>query len=500
MAGSGNFTLEGMIMSTHPTNHRVLLALVAAVALLLPPAVGAVEGAEPRKPNVLFLAVDDLRPQLGCYGQAQMHSPNIDRLAAGGFRFGRAYCNVPVCGASRASLMTGIRPARNRFVGYDTWAERDAAGITTLNTHFRNHGYYTVSLGKVFHHAKDNLAGWSENPWLPQNTWMGYLLPESQRAWKENREKTKRGRALGPPTEAADVPDNAYADGRLADRAVADLARLAEKDEPFFLAVGFFKPHLPFLAPKKYWDLYPEDEIKLPDNYSRPQDAPDAAIHNWGELRAYAGVPKKGPVSDEMALRLIRGYYACTSFTDAQIGKLLDQLDRLGIADETIVILWGDHGWNLGEHTLWCKHCCFETSMRVPLLVRAPGFDAGKSTDALVEYIDIYPSLCQLAGLPLPEHLDGRSFVPLMKDPGLAWKEAAIGRYGPGDTIRTDRYRFTEYTDKQGKPAARMLYDHQADPDENVNVSEQPESESLNQSLREQLHVGMGKASPRPAR
>jgi len=489
-------------MSPHKIDRRTLLALVAAIvtASVISAARVTAVAAEARKPNVLFIAVDDLRPQLGCYGHTRMHSPNIDRLAGGGFRFGRAYCNVPVCGASRASLMTGIRPARNRFVGYDTWAERDAAGITTLNTHFRNHGYYAVSLGKVFHHARDNLPGWSEEPWLPPNPWMGYLLPESQRAWKENRQKTTRGRALGPPTEAADAPDNDYADGRLADRAVADLARLAEKDGPFFLAVGFYKPHLPFLAPKKYWDLYPEDGIDLPNNYSRPKDAPDAAIHNWGELRAYAGVPKKGPVSDEMARRLIRGYYACVSFTDAQIGKLLDELDRLGIADETIVILWGDHGWNLGEHTLWCKHCCFETSMRVPLLVRAPGFGAGKSTDALVEYTDIYPSLCQLAGLPLPEHLDGRSFVPLMNDPGLAWKDAAIGRYGPGDTIRTDRYRFTEYTDKQGKPIARMLYDHQADPAENVNVSERSESESLNQSLGEQLHAGTGKSSPRQAR
>ncbi|HUT88624.1 MAG TPA: sulfatase [Thermoguttaceae bacterium] len=486
-------------MSTHKIDRRTRLALAAALvaASFFSAACVTAEAAEPGKPNVLFIAVDDLRPQLGCYGHARMHSPSIDRLAGGGFHFRRAYCNVPVCGASRASLMTGIRPARNRFVGYDTWAEKDAAGITTLNTHFRNHGYYTASLGKVFHHAKDNLAGWSEEPWLPENPWMGYLLPESQRAWKENREKTKQGRALGPPTEEADAPDNAYADGRLADRAVADLGRLAEKDGPFFLAVGFYKPHLPFLAPKKYWDLYPADEIKLPGNYSRPKDAPDAAIHNSGELRAYAGVPKEGPVSDEMARRLIRGYYACVSFTDAQIGKLLDELDRLGIADETIVILWGDHGWNLGEHTLWCKHCCFETSMRVPLVVRAPGFVAGKSTDALVEYVDVYPSLCQLAGLPLPEHLDGRSFVPLMNDPGLAWKEAAIGRYGPGDTIRTDRYRFTEYTDKQGKPIARMLYDHQVDPGENVNVSERPESQSLNRSLREQLRARMGKASPR---
>ncbi len=483
-------------MNMHLSDCRFLLAPIASVlvALAMPPIAEAAE--PPDRPNVLFIAVDDLRPQLACYGRTGMHSPNLDRLAASGFRFGRAYCNVPVCGASRASLMTGIRPARNRFVGYSTWAEKDAPGVTTLNTHFRSHGYYTVSLGKVFHHRTDNRAGWSEEPWVPDNPWMGYLLPESRRAWEENRAKTKRGRALGPPTEAADVPDDAYANGRLAERAVADLARLAAKDEPFLLAVGFYKPHLPFLAPQKYWALYPGNQIELPDNYHRPKDAPDVALHNWGELRAYAGVPKKGPVSDAMARRLIHGYYACVSYTDAQIGKLLDELDRLEIADSTIVVLWGDHGWNLGEHTLWCKHCCFETSMHVPLLVRAPGFEPGRSTDALVEYVDVYPSLCDLAGLPLPDHLDGRSFVPFLKDPGLAWKEAAIGRFYSGDTIRTDRHRYTEYTNDRGKLLGRMLYDHRTDPGENVNLSERPETEDLNRRLHRQLHAGMGKPSP----
>jgi iduronate 2-sulfatase len=487
------------MIDTRRSVSRCLWTSVFTMAAVLPLllVVAPTDAADQAKPNVLFIAVDDLRPQLGCYGRQQMHSPNIDRLAAGGFRFRRAYCNVPVCGASRASLMTGIRPARNRFVGYSTWAEKDAPGVTGLHAHFRGHGYHTVSLGKVFHHAADMAPGWCEKPWLPENTWTGYLLPESHAAWKRNQQTTKRGRALGPPVEAADVADDAYADGRLADRAVADLARLSRQHQPFFLAVGFFKPHLPFLAPKKYWDLYPEDQIKLPENYYRPKDAPDAAIHNWGELRAYAGVPNKGPLSDAMARDLIRGYYACVSYTDAQIGKLLDELDRRGLAENTIVILWGDHGWNLGEHTLWCKHCCFETSMHVPLLVRAPGFTDGKSTDALVEYVDIYPSLCELAGLPLPDHLDGRSFVPLMHDPELAWKEAAIGRFYSGDTIRTDRHRFTEYTDNQGRFVARMLYDHHADPNENVNLSEQPENERWNRQLAEQLHAGMGKPSPR---
>ncbi len=267
-----------------PTLRPIILLL--ACGLWMPPAPRLAEAAEAAaKPNVLFIAVDDLRPQLGCYGQDQMVSPNLDRLAAQGIVFRRSYCMVPTCGASRASLMTGIRPARNRFVNYLAWAERDAPGITTLNTHFRNHGYHTISNGKVFHHTKDNVAGWSERPWRPGRAglFLGhYVGPETEAQAKIN----PRGR--GPAYESADVSDETYADGRLARKAVADLRRMKKMDRPFFLAVGFFKPHLPFVAPKKYWDLYAHEEIRLPSNYSRPTDAPHAAIHSWGELRAYA--------------------------------------------------------------------------------------------------------------------------------------------------------------------------------------------------------------------
>jgi arylsulfatase A-like enzyme len=279
----------------------------------------------------------------------------------------------------------------------------------------------------------------------------------------------------------------------VAEKAISDLRRLAKMDKPFFLAVGFFKPHLPFVAPKKYWDLYEREEIQLPETYHRPKDAPDEAIHTWGELRAYAGVPQKGPLSDEMAKDLIHGYYACVSYTDANVGKLLDELERLGLSDKTIVVLWGDHGWNLGEHTLWCKHCCFETSMHAPLIVKAPGIEGSKKTSGLTEFIDIYPSLCELARLPLPEHHQGRSFVPLMKNPDQQWKATAIGRFRNGDTIRTDQYRFTEYTGAKGNFLARMLYDHDADPDEDVNVSEKGDNKQTVESLSNQLHEGMGK-------
>ncbi len=386
-----------------------------------------------KKPNVLFIAVDDLRPQLGCYGHKQMLSPNIDRLGEDGIVFLRSYCQVPVCGASRASLMTGVRPTANRFLGYDTWAEKDLPGALSVAKHFRNNGYHTISNGKIFHHRTDCLDGWSEEPWRPKGAWRNYLLEEN----KKLAEQTSAHK--GPAFENADVPDNAYFDGMVA-------------DNPF-----------------------------------RPKGAPDAALHNWGELRAYHDIPPKGPLSSDMARTLIHGYYACVSYTDAQIGRVLAELDRLGLRDDTVVVLWGDHGWNLGEHGLWCKHCNFETSLHSPLIVRAPGIKAGNRTNALTEYLDIYPSLCELCKLSLPGHLQGKSFVPLLKNPELPWKKAVFSRYFRGDSVKTDRYRYTEWRDKKDKVYARMLYDHSVDWVENVNISERLRSKALVRKLSKML-------------
>lgn len=446
---------------------------------------GLAAAAESRRPNVLFIAVDDLRPQLGCYGHELMKTPNIDRLARQGTLFERSYCMVPVCGASRASLMTGLRPRRNRFVGWQAWAEKDARGITPLNTYFKSHGYYTLSNGKVFHHPEDHAEGWSEPAWRPIIT--SYYVTAVNQAI--HAERSAQGGKRGPATEWADLPEDVYADGQVLNKSLEDLRRLAEIDQPFFLAVGFFKPHLPFVAPQKYWDLYDRNEIRLPETYHRPEGAPKEAIHSWGELRAYSDIPASGPVADETAFRLIHGYYACVSFTDANVGRLLDELDRLGLSENTIVMLWGDHGWNLGEHTLWCKHACFETSMHAPLIVRVPGLGGGVRTKGLTEFIDIYPSLCELAGLDAPEHVEGTSFVPLMKDPGRPWKAAAIGRYNNGDTIRTDQFRFTEYTDGGGKLLSRMLYDHGNDPQEDTNAAERPEHAQTAATLAAQMRA-----------
>ena len=468
---------------------RLRVGLVLFAALTLAVLFGPIPTfAQNSKPNVLFIAVDDLRPELGCYGKEHIQSPNIDRLADSGTVFERAYCMVPTCGASRASLMTGLRPTRGRFVSYDANAGKEAQGIATLNTHFKKHGYHTVSNGKVFHQLDDSAAGWSEKPWRPSDIGIGYRL-------EKNRDFARKAKPKrGPPFESADAPDAEYPDAQIATKAIEDLQRLKDNDKPFFLAVGFLKPHLPFVAPKKYWDLYERDSIQLPTNYHPPKDAPRQAIHRWGELRTYATVPAEGSVPDAMARDLIHGYYACVSFADAQVGRLLDELNRLELAENTIVVLWGDHGWNLGEHTLWCKHSCFETSMHAPLIVRAPAVANGKQRiQSLTEFIDIYPSLCELAELPLPDHLAGESFAARLKDPSLPGKEAAIGRFKQGDTIRTDQFRFSQYINPKGKQTGRMLYDHQDDPAENLNIAEREQKADVIKRLTTQLHEGMGK-------
>jgi len=469
----------------------------AAASLLAPMTLAgkAAAMAKPGKTNVLFIAVDDLRPQLASFGHKKMTSPHIDRLAARGTVFARTYCQQAVCAPSRASVMSGCRPDTTRVYDLRTPLRKTMPDVLTLCEHFKRHGYTTISLGKIYHHyRRDDPRGWSEDPWRPAGDWKGrgYLTPRAQAI----AAKTDGGR--GPAWECADVPDEAYPDGVLATKAVETLRRV--KDRPFFLAVGFYKPHLPFNAPKRYWDLYPPERIDLADNPFKPKDCPDIAMHNWGELRNYPGMPKKGPVSEEQARTLIRGYYACVSYTDAQIGRLLDELDRLGLADRTAVVLWGDHGWHLGDHGLWCKHSNFETAVHAPLIVAAPGITGGKTTRRLTEFVDIYPTTCEAAGLPVPDHCEGLSLVPLMKDPERPWKTAAFSQYprGPvmGHSMRTERYRFTRWVGKRGDVVATELYDHRADPAENVNLAGDPKYKRTVEELTALLAKGWRGALP----
>ena len=464
---------------------------LGALALNLPLVLNSCKTQHRQRLNVLFIAVDDLRPQLNCYGHKQMISPNIDRLAAEGTLFQRSFCQVAVCGASRSSLLSGIRPNRHRFLTYYTRVDEDAPGALTMPDYFKANGYHTISNGKIYHHIDDDSDGWSEPPWRAKGEHK-YLIPENTELHKRNQERTggKGPNKRGPAFECADVPEDQYPDYQLTEKSIADLRRLKTMNKPFFLGVGFVRPHLPFNAPKKYWDLYQREEIDLADNPFRPKGAPDIAMHNWGELRAYDSIPKEGPVPDEMARDLIHGYYAATSFIDAQIGRLLDELDRLDLRKNTVVILWGDHGWQLGEHGLWCKHSNFENAVRAPLIISAPGFKGGNASEALTEFVDIYPTLCELTGLPLPQHLEGTSFVPLMKDPNRTWKKAAFSRWQTGESIRTDRYRYTEWTDDDGKIVDRMLYDHQVDPAENVNISEEPENQEIVNKLSRMIRDG----------
>ena len=452
------------------------------------------------KQNILFIMVDDLRPQLGCFGKSSMHSPNIDALAKRGQLFERAYCMVPTCGASRASLMTGLRPHSTRFVGYTARADEDAPGITTLNQHLKNNGYRTISLGKIFHFPNDSASGWSEAPWRPSTH--NYRDRKAERkAIAEHRQKyPKRTKIRGMPYEASAADESEYRDHQIATRAIEHFDEMQHSESPFFLAVGFFKPHLPFCAPQKYWDLYDFDSIKVPLNYRKPPEAPRGAVHQSSELRSYATIPPKGSVSNFQARKLIHGYYACVSFIDQQIGRLMTALEQTGLSENTVIVLCGDHGWQLGDHGMWNKHSCFETSMHTPLIISVPSRTQVTATGgriaALTELIDIYPSVCELTGIAPPDHLQGTSFVPLMKNPKLAGKPHAVGRYRDGDTIRSDQFRLSEYRRGTGSNASlgSMLYDHRTDPEENVNIAAGEQQQSTVQNLSDILQKTIPKS------
>ena len=456
--------------------------------------------------NVLFIAIDDLRPELGCYGKSYMHSPNIDGLARRSLRFERSYCQQAVCNPSRNSLMSGLRPSTTGIYSNQHILREVVPDVVTLPQHFKQNGYETVSLGKLYHHrGRDDAEGWSHPEWRPQGDWYGrgYLSEVGRRKAKERQESDdprKSGR--GPAYERADVPDSAYPDGKTAEKAVEELNRM--KDGQFFLAVGFVKPHLPFNAPGKYWDMYPEDSIPLPTYRQPPKDSPDFALTNWGELRNYVDLPRTGPLDDDLTRTLIRGYRACTSYTDALVGQVLDELDRLGLRESTNVILWGDHGWKLGEYNAWCKHTNYDIDAHAPMMLSVPGrTDHGVSTSALTEFVDIYPTLADVCGLDIPEHCEGISTSPLIDNPNRPWKSAAFSHYPRGQermgtSMKTDKHRYIEWTNRQsGEIIARELYDHVKDPGETVNVAGLASNTELVSRMSEMVKAGWKGALPR---
>ena len=488
---------------------RVVLCLLAIGVGPVCQAAGSAAAAP--RPNILFVALDDLRPDLRCFGAAHIHSPNIDRLAARGLLFERAYCQQAVCNPSRCSVLSGARPDTTRCVANNTFLRPLMPDVVTLPQHFKNHGYYSVSLGKIFHHSErepgDDPQSWSEPAWhhgVPSRHWFTKESEELIKRLKKLPERQRPKLIRGPAYEAADQPDDVYPDGQTALKAIETLRRLKEKGQPFFLGVGFVKPHLPLTCPRKYWDLYPPSGVKLPDNYYPTKGAPDPAFHNWYELRTYGGIPAVGGIPDETALGLIRGYRACISFVDAQVGRVLDELDRLGLRDKTIVVLWGDHGYHLGENGVFTKMTNFERGVHAPLIVSAGRQKtAGQRTRALVEFVDIYPTLAELAGLPLPSHLEGASAAPLIAEPGRPWKKAAFSQYlRPGKdriegrSVRTDRWRYTEWTNAKQENLGVELYDEQTDPQENANAAGVPANRSTIAEMSRLLHAGWQAARP----
>lgn len=440
---------------------------VSAIALV---SSAHVYGQKGDKMNVLFIIADDMRPELGCYGIEDIITPHVDRLAEQATVFQNAYCNIPVSGASRASMFTGMYPRYpNRFTAFDASAEKDCPEALSLPECFKRNGYYVVSNGKVFHNITDHAGSWSEAPWRVHpdgygKDWAEYNKWELWQNGESSRyihPKTLRG----PFCESADVSDTTYIDGRVARKTIADLRRLKDRKEPFFLACGFWKPHLPFNAPKKYWDLYQREQIQLAQNPYRPKALP-RQVTSSGEIRGYGKITT---TKDEDFQREAKhGYYACVSYIDAQIGLILDELDRLKLTENTIVVILGDHGWHLGEHGFWGKHNLMNHATRAPLIVRVPHCKGGKA-EGVVEFVDIYPTLCELCGMSVPDsQLQGKSFVPILQDSGKRTKEYAFVQWKDGYNIVSEKYSSTIWL-RGDSVVARMMFDRQSDAAENEN-------------------------------
>lgn len=497
------------------------LLLALNLTLCLPSSIYAVN-----KPNVLFIAVDDLRPELGCYGNTIVRTPNIDRIASRGIVFNKAYCQQAVCSPSRTAIMTGLRPDVTKVWDLETHFRVAQPDCITLPQHFKANGYHCAALNKIYHKGFEDGRSWSEPHWYSNGKSVDTDLIDFTRqidtkhdvsvteyvkelSGVTSRSDGKSGKK-GPAFEVSSKPDAELPDGAAANEAVKRILALKSSEKPFFLAVGFAKPHLPFVAPKKYWDLYDPNRISVPTTDHLPEGSPEFAGHSNSELHNYPGVPNGDPIPADFARTLRHGYYACISYTDAQIGKLLDALDQEGLADNTIIVLWGDHGWQLGDHGLWHKHTNFEIATRAPLLISMPNSKtAGMTCDAPVEFIDVYPTLADLCGLPTPAKIDGTSLKNFIDDPSAPATDIAISQYPRNDSttgmqlmgysIRDQRWRATFWRDRNGPTiVATELYDEQNDPTETVSLASKPENKALLESLAKHLPpVGSAAIEPK---
>ena len=465
--------------------------------------------------NVLFIAVDDLRPDIGCYGVKHAKTPNIDRLAARGIVFDKAYCAQAVCSPSRTAILTGLRPDTTKVWDLDTHFRDAQPNCVTLPQHFRQNGYHTSALGKIEHHGFEDGPSWTEPRWFPS----GEMVKVDEQDWTkhtvtkfegvpsefanpiEGGDKRKGGKAAkkGPAYEVSPKSDEQLPDGAVAVEAVKRLAALKAAGKPFFFGVGFVKPHLPFVAPKKYWDMHAPEKIPGPVFVTYPEGTPDFVGHTNGELHAYPGTPKENPIPDDFAKTLRHGYNACISYTDAQIGKVLDALDKEGLAESTVIVLWGDHGWQLGEHGLWHKHTNFEIAARAPLLIVLPkSATAGKHCAAPVEFVDVYPTLADVCGLKVPQGLAGMSLKPYLENPDAPMQKPAISVYPKsskdhggalmGYSVRNEQWRATFWRKRNAADIGFIeLYDEQNDPNETVNLATKPEHAEVIASLQKHL-------------
>jgi len=457
------------------------------------------------KPNILFIAVDDLRPSIGCYGDGHAITPNLDRLAKRGVRFAQAHCQVAVCNPSRASLMTGLRPDTLGVWTLPIHFREAKPNVVTLPQWLRRHGYTAVGHGKIYHNPTPDPQSWSE-PIRPIQFQRGYAkgwqarIREVQAKLPDN--DWRKNNLRGPATAAPVIDDHQLVDGARTNMAIKDLRRLGQAEKPFFLALGFIRPHLAWISPKKYWDLYDPKTLPVIIDGEVTPNTPPYALSTSYELTHYMDFidfPKpwdEQRVSDAVARRLMHAYYASVSYVDAQLGRLLTALDDAGLADNTIIVLWSDHGWKLGEYNGWGKMTNYEIDTRVPFIIAAPGMKtADQSTDTPVELLDIFPTLCDMAGIPMPDFVQGTSLLPLLKNPAAKIDRVAHSQYYRnhdgteymGYAMRTVTHRFVEWREfGTGKVTARELYDHRQNHSETANVIDTA-TEALVESLTSRL-------------